>query len=349
MGGRDQTKQGSSSLLKPISVLDTHARDPGRSVERLRDVYSASTYFAADFPTESFQSRIENWSLPGLALTKQVSDANKIFLTGGKGFSVPDLIYVRINFEGSNRGIFGDRSYVAHPGDISIIRSTDVGITDFTRRNTIVAYLPRVDVLERPNAPLPDLISRHTPSARLMGSVFRELSDALPKTATQDAGDLAEGFVKVIRALLGAPQADLSREDFAQARYRAVVRYINENAWRLGLNAGVICQHFGISRASLYRMFRDVNGVDRFILERRLCRAFEDIAAAKRQRGMIRLVAEKWGFLDASKFSHQFRQLFDMSPSDALGSHIRQPADSIRKQESVQRSALDRTLSALEG
>ncbi len=349
MGKRHDTAGSSSRLLQPISVIDTSAEEPNRTVERLRDVYAASTFFAADFPKGDFQSRIENWSLPGLAVTRQVSDANKIFIAGGKGFSVPDLIYVRINFSGSNRGVFGDRSYLARAGDISIIRSTDIGLTDFTQRHTMVVYLPRSDALENPNVSLPDVIRGESPSGRLLGSVFRELKRALPETEAAQATDMAARLKRVIRAMLETPHPDLDREDLAQARYLAVIDYINENVDRPDLDAVTICRYFGISRPTLYRMFRDINGVQSFILERRLCRVFEDLAVSRRQRGAIAQIAERWGFNDASKFSNQFRRLFGMTPSDVLGTHHRTETTARFEHEPVRQSPLDRLLNGLSG
>lgn len=346
MGQRESTEIR-QRMLQPISILDTNKDEPDRTVERLRDIYAASTFFAAEFPEGRFRSRIENWSLPGLAVTRQVSDANKIFITGGKGFSVPDLVYVRINFAGSNRGIFGDRSYVAHPGDISIIRSTDIGLTDFTQRDTMVVYLPRDDVIDSPDVSLPNLIRGTSPAGRLLGSVFRELKRALPETETAEATDLAAGFKQVIRGMLSTSHPDLNREDLAKARYQAIGGFINENLARPDLDDAMICRHFGISRATLFRAFRDVQGVRSFILERRLCRVFEDLAASRCERGTISRIAESWGFWDPSKFSHQFRRLFGMTPSDVLGTHRRGEAMARIEHDPVRLSPLDRLLNSL--
>ena len=156
--GSDTVEGRNGGLLSPASVIDTSRVEKGRSVEFLQDAYASNLLFAAEFPEGAFHSRIENWGLPGLAATRQVSDANKIFLTGGRRFSNPDLVYVRINLEGSNRAFFDGHSYTARTGDISILGSRGAGITDFTKRRTLVTYLPRSAVVPRSDTPLPDVI-----------------------------------------------------------------------------------------------------------------------------------------------------------------------------------------------
>ncbi len=308
------------SLLSPASVIDTSRVESGRSVEFLQDAYASNLLFSAEFPEGAFHSRIENWGLPGLAATRQVSDANKIFLTGGKRFSNPDLVYVRINLEGSNRAFFDGRSYTARTGDISILGSRGAGITDFTKRRTLVTYLPRSAVAPRPDAPLPDIIRGTSPAGRLLGAVLREFDRALPTTAVAQADTLASGLVQVVRTLLETAEPDLEQDDLAPARRTAIVAYVDRNLGKAAIDAEALGTRFGISRATLYRMFRDDGGVDTFVLERRLLRVYQDLARARNQRGTVTRIAERWGFHDPSKFANQFRRLFGLRPSDVVGS-----------------------------
>lgn len=331
MSGDRPPKGQGLELLRPAAVIDTSQVEAGRSVEFMQDAYATNAFFAAEFPSNTVSSRIENWNLPGLAATRQASDASKIFLTGSKRFSSPDLVYVRINLEGSSRALFDGRSHTAGTGDISILGSRGVGITDFTKRHTLVTYLLRSAVVPHPDAPLPDVIRASSPSGRLFSCALREFNRALPETPLNQAGELASGLVQVIRAMLKSAEPDLEQDDLASARRKAIVDYIDCNLGKPALDAQMLCRQFGISRATLYRTFRDDGGVDSFILERRLLRVYQDLASSRSQRGAVTCIAERWGFHDPSKFANQFRRLFGLRPSDVVSSECAQETPTASK------------------
>ena len=341
MSGDQPPKARGLELLRPAAVIDTSQVEAGRSVEFMQDAYATNAFFAAEFPSSAVSSHIENWSLPGLAATRQVSDASKILLTGSKRFSSPDLVYVRLNLEGSSRAFFDGRSHIARPGDISILGSRGVGITDFTKRRTLVTYLPRSAVVPHPDAPLPDVIRASSPSGRLFSSALREFNRALPETPLNQAGELASGLVQVIRAMLKSAEPDLEQDDLASARRKAIVDYIDCNLDKPALDAQTLCKQFGISRATLYRTFRDDGGVDSFILERRLLRVYQDLSTSRNQRGAVARVAERWGFHDSSKLTTQFRRLFGLRPSDVVSSERAQETSTAGKMTKAENHRLE--------
>lgn len=81
---------------------------------------------------------------------------------------------------------------------------------------------------------------------------------------------------------------------------------------------GSLCAAFGASRATIYRDFAADGGVERFIVRRRLDRAFRELASCPPDRGRVRRVAERWGFACPYHFSRAFRRQFDLWPSEVF-------------------------------
>ena len=65
----------------------------------------------------------------------------------------------------------------------------------------------------------------------------------------------------------------------------AVQKFIEEQLDRPQLNVTLTLQNFGVSRASLYRMFEMKDGVRNYISSRRLYRADTELAEAPLVRG----------------------------------------------------------------
>ena len=101
-------------------------------------------------------------------------------------------------------------------------------------------------------------------------------------------------------------------------RKEAVRAYIEDHLHNPELGGDQLCRVFAMSRRTIYRMFADEGGVARYLTERRLARAFDELNAASPSRGLIYDVAERHGFVDQNHFSRLFRKRFHIAPSDAV-------------------------------
>jgi AraC-like DNA-binding protein len=158
-----------------------------------------------------------------------------------------------------------------------------------------------------------------TPRGAILRSVLRGLIGQLPSVTTADAPDLANAVVGLVRSLLLCPSASLPKSE-ARALLSARIRaFIDQNLTDQELGSARLCRQFNISRATLYRLFQDVGGIDAFIRDRRLDRCSADLMDAGLGRGRVREVAERLGFMDPSQFNRAFRRRFGTAPSDHLG------------------------------
>jgi AraC-like DNA-binding protein len=126
--------------------------------------------------------------------------------------------------------------------------------------------------------------------------------------------------------MLNLPDQD-GVDAMAQAGRLRVKDHINRVLADPDLSAERLCRTFGLSRATLYRMFAKEGGVQRYIDARRLDRCFAELHNAPASYGRIRRVAEKWGFHGAANFNRRFKSRFGIRPTDCLAVADAAPGD----------------------
>ncbi|MCX5514791.1 hypothetical protein C3941_10555 [Kaistia algarum] len=94
-----------------------------------------------------------------------------------------------------------------------------------------------------------------------------------------------------------------------------IKRHIRENLTSPTLDAGELCQRFGISRATLYRLFEPLGGIATFVRREKLEAARLELGQAEGGPTIVSL-ATRYGFSDASAFTRAFRQTFGLPPSE---------------------------------
>lgn len=152
---------------------------------------------------------------------------------------------------------------------------------------------------------------------RLLAFSLDTLIDCMKGSSQGDTEDLSAAVLGLVRhCLLGdwdgehVPSEDSGRQHLVKA-------FITQNLDRGELGVGAVCRALGLSRATLYRTF-GAGGVEAFIREARLERAFSELLSAQPQRGVVGAVAARWGFVDVGNFGRAFRTRFGFSPSDCL-------------------------------
>jgi len=167
------------------------------------------------------------------------------------------------------------------------------------------------------------VISWDTQSAqgRLLLSALQAIWHDMPAATAEDARPLALGFTGLLNGILSA-DANLSQhEHIENATFIAMKEYIQANLTRDDLNAELLSHTFQRSRATVYRMFKPLGGVHSYIRDLRLMRCFRELLQNQNaKRGLVRTVAERWGFFDAAHFSSLFKRRYGIRPSDLIGS-----------------------------
>jgi AraC-like DNA-binding protein len=152
---------------------------------------------------------------------------------------------------------------------------------------------------------------------RLLLHTLNTLWQQLPHLPQAEASAAAAGFVGLLNGLLTSQWNEATRVQVEQAILNAMCSYINANLHRPELGVDQICQTFQCSRATLYRIFKPLEGVKRFIRKQRLSHCFHDLqglGSTSTQR--ISDIASRWGVTNMSYFYRQFKDQFGITPSE---------------------------------
>lgn len=147
--------------------------------------------------------------------------------------------------------------------------------------------------------------------------IIQNLNDP---TRHKEAETFGQAFVALVRTLV-LRQADIGSELTQVGRDVLIKAFIERHLKDPQFGPESVLRNFGVSRATLYRMFQDKGGLANFIAQRRLSNVFADLMATDRRRGVVTSIAEKWGFRDSGTFHRRFRERFGVTPSELLMEH----------------------------
>lgn len=102
--------------------------------------------------------------------------------------------------------------------------------------------------------------------------------------------------------------------DSGDPRFSEVLSYIETHIDDPDLGVDTLQSSFGVSRPTLYRMFRRMGGVARFIRQRRLAAAHQYLR--RRPDMSITWVLYELGFASERQFQRAFHAEYGLSPSE---------------------------------
>lgn len=152
-----------------------------------------------------------------------------------------------------------------------------------------------------------------------LGQTWDEVYHALQADPLAMPVSLLDQLVAIIKIALGAnPQRGDVRTHARQALHGVITSYIEKNLGASELTPERVLAQFGVSRASLYRMFEPYGGVQNYIMERRTHRAVLDLARNPSARGVVQRVADRWGFSSGPNFNRAVRNRFGSTPGNLI-------------------------------
>lgn len=134
----------------------------------------------------------------------------------------------------------------------------------------------------------------------------------LPALNATDAPAVAQGFLGLLNGLLAQPGGLPSEH----ATGELMKSWLRRHARLPGCNPDWLAREFPHSRASIYRLFQDVGGVEAYIREQRLTGSYIALAAGKPRDQTIAQFARSWGYADPGHFHRAFKKRFGLTPGD---------------------------------
>jgi AraC-like DNA-binding protein len=158
-------------------------------------------------------------------------------------------------------------------------------------------------------------------------AAFRALLSQLDAVTVEELDEVAAGVAALVGHAIRSCPASAAPQPTQPAPLESLVtlcRYVEDNLTARDLGAAKLAATFGLSRASLYRLFAPVGGVASFIRERRLARALHELSAPGRQNRRIGPIAYQAGFHSIAAFNRAFRAAYGKTPRN-----VRKPVSGI--------------------
>ncbi|MEO0606915.1 MAG: helix-turn-helix domain-containing protein [Pseudomonadota bacterium] len=263
--------------------------------------------------------RGQSWMIDGLLIAQVETDAMVARRNKWQAKTCAHLVYVHRFLRGAAHG---------HAGNVVMEKGTnEVVLDDQELRIELVQTPLFVQGLHIPKAligfdravhdPFINFAS-HSGLNRMLNAEMDQLFTALFQAP--DTARLAlHRFLASLKLALNGPDTDGDvRRRARKALSDQIAGYIEQHLGAADLCVETLLERFGVSRASLYRMFEERGGVRQYINDRRLYRAVLDISKGPMQRGKIADAAEKWGFSSGANFNRAIRRAFGVAPGSLL-------------------------------
>lgn len=276
---------------------------------------------------ERFEGDIAAWSTDRMILT--VVSASRIRLIRSfetVSLSRIDHFAISVLLSGSMAGVAGESEVDAKAGDVlfkdmlqTLTLQTSVH-GELTRYITL--WIPRTRLLasiSNENALHGLVVKGTSPAGALIGASLRSFAEQVANMSTREMDSLAEGLIELVaKALVPALEATPSTGGAVPlASFVSIRRFIDRNLGSAELGVDMIAKSFGLSRASLYRLFEPMGGVAGYIRKQRLNRAYQDITTAEKADHRIGPMAYRLGFKSINSFNRAFREAYGKTPGEA--------------------------------
>lgn len=244
-------------------------------------------------------------------------DARKVAATG------LELVLVQVIVGGVDHRRTESDEIIARPGDVCLLDLTRTFESNTADCTNINLALPRdaFDARDIDLDPLHGLVlRRETAGAQLLRAHAESLMRLAPHLHPDEAYGVGRATTDLLAGLTLGHRGEAARKAAAETQRARMRRFIDANLHDPNLDAELLCRKFGVSRASLYRLFAPLGGVSEHIRNRRLRRVFDALSdpgqSHNRSLAMAQ-VAERYGFTVWSSFSRAFKAHFDMTPGEA--------------------------------
>jgi AraC-like DNA-binding protein len=278
-------------------------------------------------PEAGFYARSTAWMLDGVIVN--LSSLGPIGIRRDKAridSDSADHYVVIVMVEGDIwEGSFDGVEVRADPGETCIVDMTRPMESLAGPGTSITVLLPRQMLDEaKPPHDVHGLVL-DAPAGKLLTDYLRALVARLPSLDAADGPGIARGTRDLLAATLSTTRrraGDPALSGILLRAKRHIARHLAED-----LSAAALSAALGVSRATLFRTFEPMGGLEGFVRARRLARAHELLTRAD-SPNTISQVAFSVGFKTAAHFARAFRDTYGYTASHLqAGRAIPSPAE----------------------
>ncbi len=312
--GPDQAKPSNAPSIVVGRNLERAAR-----IETWRQAVSA-VYDLDEMDPDGFDCGLRSWNLGPAVLGEMWSTGNRFVRSSAKvASSGLDHYLVQLLTRGRSVVRSGAPELDWAVGSVRILDMSRPVETHADAFGNITLILPRagVETVLNTTADLHGLVlPPGSNGAVVLGGFLRTLAARADSLTQAEAKAFGRSAVSLVASCFEPSAAGQTRShsSAAAATRPLVQRFIEARLGDSSLGTTTICEHFGLSRAALYRLFAPLGGVNVYIRSRRLNRAYRDLLQSTEAQARVSTIATELGFRNLSSFSRDFRARFNVSP-----------------------------------
>ncbi len=236
--------------------------------------------------------------------------------------SEQDYITLHLPFSGSERGHLGDQTHLMDPDHITLADWAHPFSTVSESVDKLGVIIPRSRV---PKAAL--MYKRRpairwgleTPTGRLFAGALTSIWQQLPNVNPAEGQDLTNAMLGLLDGMIGSAfdgSTPAVGEEANRHLLAAMKSYLIRHHDDPELGPDQLAEAFSCSRATVYRLFSEENGVKTYLRMQRLQRCFETIKSGRSSKQDITAMWSRYGFNSAAHFRRAFQQAFGLTPRE---------------------------------
>lgn len=310
--------------MKSIT-FDTRGLDPCDQVDFWQGVSPNAYSVRLQRRSQALSAKATLWPLTNAMITRFAGRAHRI---ERRADSSSQFLKLRVYTAGGGRIASNGKDWRLQPGRVYLIDHSRPWAADYSEHDQVSVFIPHALVGYDPAtfAPVVSLPPK-TPEARVLLGALDAFIAGLDDSTREAADEESLRLCALLDAILKNGLHGSNSREIERARTTALRRYAETHANDPHLDAATLARRFGVSRATVYRAFVADGGVQRFLIGRKLDRAFETLSRRGRERGLITRLADDMGFCSKAHFSDAFLDRFGMRPSAVCGLEAREPAE----------------------
>jgi AraC-like DNA-binding protein len=284
-------------------------------------------------------------SMPALRL---VRSAMTMARTGFAHFAV------QIPLTGALDGTAEERRFKVRSGDIFImdlLRTIELQTQSDAVTETVTLWFPRARLqpaLNNDEAIHGLVLKGDGPAGALIGSCLKSFAADVPRMSRHEMDILGAATIALIaRTIVLAISPPHGHTGTATVTLNAVRRFIDQNLLSEELDIDLIAANFGLSRASLYRLFAPIGGVAGYIRKQRLDRTFQELTSHEFANKRIGWIAQRYGFNNTSAFTRVFHGTYGITPMRARRAALQGAISGVASASEAANDAVDGWLKRL--
>lgn len=270
-------------------------------------------------PDASGIYKSKNWYFDQCMITQSENDPMVVGRSKAQAEAGAGLVFFHRYLRGGVRGVAGMTNIDREPGQMYLFDQASMVSCIQLKVKAQGIYFPKSLLGYHPDKHAP--IVRFSEYGAIGVLLFQQFDLLMQRLNQSDTVDKAhfENLKATIKIVLGTDNQHGDVRRRARNAMAGLIReHIEQHLDQSDLTTSKLLNTFGVSRASLFRMFEADGGVRHFVQKRRLYRAVLDLARNAGSRGAVTAAADRWGFSSGSNFNRAVKQTFGVAPGSLV-------------------------------